>query len=71
MTYYATFLANHSTRSAKPFEGTNKKELIRSIRKIAEGETFYRGDCSWCVQSEDGGIVASGGLLNGIRYRSF
>ena len=71
MTYYASYLANHSTRNAEPFKGTNKKELIRDIRDIAEGETFPGGDCSWVVQGEDGGVIAIGGLKNGRRYRSF
>lgn len=71
MTYYASYLANHSTRNAEPIKGTNKKELIRDIRTIAEGETHPGGDCSWVVQAEDGGVIAIGGLQKGIRYRSF
>ena len=71
MTYYASYLANHDTRNAEPFKGTNKKALIRDIREIAEGETRICGDCTWVVQDEEGGVVAIGGLRNGIRFRSF
>ena len=70
MTYYASYLANHSTRNAKPYEGTNKKALIRKIRMMAEGETRICGDCTWVVRDENGGSVAVGGLRNGIRFRS-
>lgn len=46
-TYYADFGANNnSTYNRDPYEYTNKREAIRSIRKICVGNVF-EGSTGW------------------------
>lgn len=74
MKYYANFNANNGTSYGKPITGTNKAELIKDIRSIAEAERFAGNECSWCVYTKDSNgdyiSVARGGMLpNGCRWR--
>lgn len=72
-TYYANFNANNGTCNGTPITGANKKELIKDIRHIAEGNRFAGNECSWLVWVESGEnciSVAKGGMLsNGTRWR--
>lgn len=72
-TYYANFYANNGTRWAKPITSNNKKELIKDIRKTAEGERFFNNECSWEVWTYEGDrevTIARGGITSwGKRYR--
>lgn len=66
MKYYANFCANNGTQFREPICGTNKKKLIKDIRRIAEGNRFSCNECSWCVYIESGGFrisVARGGMM--------
>lgn len=70
MKYQANYVANGSTRNAKPYTDTNLQRLIKDIREIAEGETFAGGCCSWHITDESEHIVASGGTNGGRRFRT-
>ena len=68
--YYANFTANNGTSFKNPITGNNKKNLIRDIRNIAEGERFLGNKCFWSVRDDSGIYVAAGGVdSNGRRYR--
>ena len=74
MKYYANFDANNGTHYGTPITGTNKKELIKDIRSIAEAERFAGNECCWCVYIKDSDgdsvSVARGGMVsNGCRWR--
>ena len=71
MKYFANYNANNGTRFQEPIEGTNKDQIIKDIREIAEGNRFDGSTCSWEVWTENGKEVASGGCnSNGRRYRN-
>ena len=72
MKYYANFWANNGTSWMRPEEHTNKKTLIKHVRKIAEGERFAGNGCSWMVWDENERIVAAGGTDRmGRRFRDY
>ena len=52
MKYYADYSTNNDTTwNSKPFEYTNKRNAIRSIRKIAIGNTFI-GNCAYVIVTD-------------------
>lgn len=61
MKYLANYTTNNgNTYNPNPFEYTNKREAIKSIREIARGETFAGQHGSVTVTTEDGAIVYEG-----------
>lgn len=60
MKYYANFTANNGTSMIEPLEDTNKARIIKSIRKIANGNRFAGNTCRWHVCDETGKTVAAG-----------
>jgi hypothetical protein len=71
MKYKANYNANNGTRMMQDIESNNKRELISSIRRIAEGNRYANNECRWTVhETESGKCVAAGGMWsNGKRYR--
>lgn len=68
MKYQAIGRANNSINLK--LEGTNKNELIKTIRSITETNRFAGNKSSWEVYDEEGNAVAAGGQRNnGTRYR--
>jgi hypothetical protein len=74
MKYYANYTANNGTTLMNPLTGTNKNELIKDIRHLANGERFDKNTCSWCVWIEKNGdaveVAAGGTDCNGRMYRT-
>lgn len=65
MKYYASFAANnHSTFPCDLYEYTNKKEAIKSIKKIVRGNHFWQrfNSTSYVVWNSDGVIIAAGSI---------
>lgn len=61
MKYFASYTTNNgSTYNGKPFEYTNKREAIKSIREIARGETFAGNHGCVTVKDENGETVYEG-----------
>lgn len=70
MKYYANYNANDGTRMEKDITGTNKKEIIRIIRDIANGERYTGHSCTWTVYDQHGHCAAKGGTYDdGKQYR--
>lgn len=71
MKYFARFTvcAGQTNNIRNPFEYTNKKRAIKDIREIAESQINGRQDSSWRVDDENGKLVASGRMFQGIRVR--
>lgn len=53
-TYFATYHTNNGTHPMYPYEFTNKREAIRVIRSIADGETHIGGFALVRVWANDG-----------------
>lgn len=75
MIYYANFSANNGTRLIEPITGTNKRNLEKRIRSLAEAERFSGNVAKWYVWYEDDSAykrfyVAAGALFDGgcMRY---
>lgn len=65
MKYYAKFYANNgSTYNKEPYECTNKRKAITSIKQIAYGNHFQQiGNCtSYYVWDENDICVAAGAI---------
>jgi uncharacterized membrane protein YkoI len=58
--YYANFDANNGTTLMATLKSTNKNDLMKSIRKMAEDECFDNNTSSWWVEDSDGRIVYNG-----------
>lgn len=70
MKYFANFEANHSSFFEKAVEFSNKREAVKYIREVAEGERYENSPCEWVVYDEAKNVVASGGMdMFGRRYR--
>ena len=57
MTYYANFNANNGTRLMNDIFGSNKKDLLRRIRRMAMAERFQGNSATWWVCDEEGNSV--------------
>ena len=71
MRYFASFIANNgSTRNNRPYEFSNKKVAIKSIRSIVYGNHFFHpsNTSRYMVWTDDGFIVASGYLHDNGRW---
>ncbi len=71
MKYFASFSANGgSTYSNEPYEYTNKKESIKSIKAIVKGNHFHQpcNRSKYMVWDENNIIVASGYLNDNGRW---
>ncbi len=56
MKYYANYNANGGLTLKEPITGTDKKEIIKEIKKIAEGKRKKGGFCCWnvwCIKDEE------------------
>ena len=71
MKYEACFRANNFSICSGMYGFANKKQAVKEIREMAEGNRFAYGDCSWNVYNAETGVcVAAGGMTpEGRRYR--
>ena len=72
MKYKAIFTANNGTSLRTPIEGNNLKEIIKTIRRIANAERFANNSCAWSVWVDTPSIgykvVAAGGTHSSGKY---
>lgn len=71
MKYEACFRANNYAICSGMYGFSNKRQAIKEIREMADGNRFADGDCSWTVYIADKDLrVAAGGMTrDGKRYR--
>lgn len=67
--YYANMTVNNGTHLYSDIEGTNKFELLREIRDIAQAECFAGSECHWKVWDENGVIVLAGAAFKNINNK--
>lgn len=68
--YFGSYSANHNSTFNHGYVFSSKNDAIKTMRIIAEGEAHYGLDCKWAVDDSEGNEIASGGKINGKRYRT-
>ncbi len=72
MKYRANYTANNGTTMMHPIEGNNLKEIIKTIRRIANAERFANNSCAWSVWVDTPSmgykVVAAGGTHSSGKY---
>lgn len=72
MKYKANFSANNGTSLRTPIEGNNLKEIIKTIRRIANAERFANNSCTWNVWIDTPTmgykVIAAGGTNSDGKY---
>lgn len=59
-TYYANFNANNGTFLKSALKSNNKRELLKTIREIANSNRTEGNDASFWIENTDGTCICDG-----------